>query len=38
MHFASDRSHMKMEDGRWSAEPPQYPPIYTEGESSEESE
>ncbi|RHZ83032.1 hypothetical protein Glove_100g28 [Diversispora epigaea] len=25
--FASDRSHMKMEDNTWIAPPPDYPPI-----------
>lgn len=26
-HFASDRSHMRLPDGSWSAQPPQYPCI-----------
>ena len=26
-HFASDRSHMRLPDGSWSADPPQYPCI-----------
>ena len=30
-HFASDRSHMRKEDGGWMAEPPSYPPISTDG-------
>ena len=29
--FASDRSHMLTQDGRWMSPPPVYPPIKTEG-------
>ncbi|XP_002122600.2 protein N-terminal glutamine amidohydrolase [Ciona intestinalis] len=29
-NFASDRSHMMLEDNKWSADPPDYPPISTE--------
>ncbi|XP_012261973.1 protein N-terminal glutamine amidohydrolase [Athalia rosae] len=28
-HFASDRQHMKREDGTWIKTPPEYPPIST---------
>ncbi|XP_072768675.1 protein N-terminal glutamine amidohydrolase isoform X2 [Nerophis lumbriciformis] len=29
LNFASDRSHMKKEDGSWTMPPPPYPPIRT---------
>ncbi|XP_061752635.1 protein N-terminal glutamine amidohydrolase [Nerophis ophidion] len=29
LNFASDRSHMKEEDGSWKMPPPPYPPIHT---------
>lgn len=32
--FASDRSHMRREDGTWLAPPPNYPPIKTEQASN----
>ncbi|KAK6046194.1 hypothetical protein COOONC_16302 [Cooperia oncophora] len=28
LHFSSDRSHMKTEDGRWLAPPPDWEPIF----------
>ncbi len=31
--FASDRSHMKKEDGTWIAPPPSYPCIQTQSKS-----
>ncbi|XP_061905270.1 protein N-terminal glutamine amidohydrolase isoform X2 [Entelurus aequoreus] len=34
LNFASDRSHMKKEDGSWKMPPPPYPPIRTAGQSS----
>nr|XP_002122600.1 protein N-terminal glutamine amidohydrolase [Ciona intestinalis] len=32
-NFASDRSHMMLEDNKWSSDPPDYPPISTESSS-----